>query len=60
MTKEKPLSEKKVNPYTDGSYDAYILVTDVALAVKRLKEEVMFFTSKLQEIINEIFGSFDE
>ena len=32
------LSDKKVNPYSEGDYKAYLLVTDVKEFIRRLKE----------------------
>ena len=31
------LSDKKVNPYSEGDYKAYLLVTDVKEFIRRLK-----------------------
>ena len=36
--KEWNLSEKRINPYSEGDYKAYLLVTDVKEFIRRLKE----------------------
>ena len=40
------LSDKRVNPYSDSPYKAYILVTDVKEFIRLLKEENINKTGK--------------
>lgn len=68
--KEKSLSDEMVNPYTNHPYKAYILVTDLKQAIKRLKWEIKWrikamnrneytpqqTSRNIKKEINKIFG----
>ena len=67
MTKEKPLSEKKNQINLYGKQFNYLKIEDVALAVEKLKEDIIDMRDYVGLIhfnrvivqINSIFGSFD-